>query len=130
MGDLMSRAATAVAVVQPAERKPRTRPVIDTVRNSTLALVNCNSYLPADLIRKVKMAAIDRDIEIRLLNDCVESAADWPGDVVPISGASGVIAQVLRDHFASIEALRSETAARVDAVADRATTRRRRRTRS
>jgi hypothetical protein len=109
----VSRAATVAASIDQPERKPRTRPLIDTVRNSTLSLVNCNSYLPADLIRKVKFAAIDRDTAIRLLNDSIESAADWPGDVVPISGASGVIAQVLSDHFAAVDEQHVDTLKRI-----------------
>ena len=99
----MTRASSAsAAAVQPA-RKSRTRPLIDSVRHSTLSLVNCNSYLPATLVRRVKIEAIDRDAAIRMLNDSRESVNDWPGSVVPISGASGVIAQVLSDHFAALD---------------------------
>lgn len=84
-------------------RKSRTPSLIDQVRTGSLSLVNCNSYLPASLVRRAKIEAIDRDVALRLLNSTVESSGDWPSNVVPITGTSGVIAQVLRDHFAALD---------------------------
>lgn len=81
--------------------RTRTPSLIDRVRTHRLALVNCNSYLPADLVRLAKIAGVDRDAALRLLSESVSEVSEWPENVIPITGMSGVIAQVLRDYFAA-----------------------------
>lgn len=85
---------------QALTRKPRTPALIDRVRRHRVSIVICNAYLPADLVRLAKVAGIDRDVALRVLNESVGEVGEWPENVVPITGMSGVIAQVLRDHFA------------------------------
>ncbi len=99
----MNRKEPGMAQTQTAVRKPRTPALIDRVRHHRVALVNCNSYLPANLVRLAKIAGIDRDVALRVMNESVQEVGEWPENVVPITGMSGVIAQVLRDHFASLD---------------------------
>lgn len=96
------------AITTVAKRKPRTPALIDRVRRHRVSIVICNAYLPADLVRLAKITALDRDADLRALSDRVDEVGDWPENVVPITGMSGVIAQVLRDHFATQSASTEE----------------------
>lgn len=109
----MSNTATA-KVPAPSEdaRRSRSPQLIDQVRLSHAAtaggLPQVSIYMPRSLMRLVKLAAIDRDSVLRMLSESGSEPSEWPGDVVPISGASGVIAQVLSDHFAATTTAVSE----------------------
>lgn len=65
-----------------------------------------NHYIPESIMISVKYAAIERDQFLALLNASIDTDADWPVDVLPIKGASGVVAQVLSDWFAEQQAMR------------------------
>lgn len=67
-----------------------------------------NIYLPPDVMKRVRYAAIERDTFLRILNESIESDEQWPMDVLPIRGNSGVVAQVLSDYFAERDEMMAE----------------------
>lgn len=67
-----------------------------------------NIYFPPELIKRVRYAAIERTHFLKLLNESLTSDDEWPADVLPIRGISGVVAQVLSDYFAEREAMMEE----------------------
>jgi hypothetical protein len=82
-------------------RKPRKKmPLAPAITPVGLARVLV--YLPVELVRRIKLAAVDRDEEI---SRGTRESNDESG-VVAIRGMSGVVAQVMTGHFALSDMLR------------------------
>lgn len=82
-------------------RKHTTTTTVTTVPTNTSAnapasaLTRMFVYLPPELIRRIKLAAVDRDEEI---SRSTRESNDESG-IVAIRGMSGVVAQVMTGHF-------------------------------
>ena len=87
-------------------RKPRAKSPIEAANAAALeatgsgpSLMSFHCYLPESLVLQIQRRAVDRDSLLRMLNASVGDDGEWPADVVPIKGASGVVAQMLSDGF-------------------------------
>lgn len=98
-----SKTRRKIARIQNAKRKRAIAKVKQSPEQTTLGLKMINIYLPPSIIRRVKLAAIDRDTMLKMLVDSSDGGA-LPRDVVPIRGGSGVVAQVLTDYFNDLDA--------------------------
>lgn len=85
---------------QRVSRRPRSRKKMPTPAATATAapvgLVKTMLYMPAELMRRIKLAAVDRDQEISRES---RESNDESG-IVAIRGMSGVVAQVMTGHFA------------------------------
>lgn len=68
------------------------------VSNTT---IQYNIYLPPELVARIKLEAIERD---KLLRDFRDTGLGMPDGVVPTTGQSGVVHQVLYNYFADRDA--------------------------
>jgi hypothetical protein len=86
----------------PMARKKRPKHAAASAPFRTAAgLKQVNCYLDDATITRLKRAAVDRDALLSLMQ---QSGGEWPADVVPTRGVSGVVAQILAQHFAEEDA--------------------------
>lgn len=82
----------------------RTKIVPESETLAPVALVKILLYMPAELVRRIKLEAVDRDEEIaRESRESRSKAANDESGVVAIRGMSGVVAQVMTGHFGLVD---------------------------
>jgi hypothetical protein len=80
---------------QRVARRPRKKMQPAPVAVVPAVLARVLVYLPQELVRRIKLAAVDRDEEISRTS---RQSNDKSG-IVAIRGMSGVVAQVMTGHF-------------------------------